>query len=230
MSFYVVWEGKEKGIFTTWGECKNSVEGFKGAKYKKFNAREEAEEAYYSVEEAKNKVGGFKIKAVFADGGVCGRNPSIIGGTIGWVAVTDGGSPAYTNGIELGGIGNKDLLVKSHSEFIPFENLPVTNNHTEMLALISALEAMEDGWSGYAVSDSKITLGRIFENWKCENLPLDYIRRFVEVKNRLGILVPIHIDGHATKLQLATGIGKRGNSVSKWNVMCDYLCNEAKKI
>ncbi len=44
--FYVVWEGRMTGIFDTWSECKASVEGHQGAKYKSFATREEAVEAF----------------------------------------------------------------------------------------------------------------------------------------------------------------------------------------
>lgn len=44
--FYVVWQGKETGIFTSWEECKDQVHGQIGAKYKSFKTRAEAEEAY----------------------------------------------------------------------------------------------------------------------------------------------------------------------------------------
>lgn len=44
--FYVVWEGREKGIFTDWNTCKKQVEKFAGAKYKSFKTRAEAEAAF----------------------------------------------------------------------------------------------------------------------------------------------------------------------------------------
>ncbi len=34
--YYVVWEGRARGIFDSWEECKEQVDNFKGAKYKKF--------------------------------------------------------------------------------------------------------------------------------------------------------------------------------------------------
>ena len=34
--FYVVWKGKKTGVFTSWDECKKSIDGFKGAEYKSF--------------------------------------------------------------------------------------------------------------------------------------------------------------------------------------------------
>ncbi|GMB09600.1 ribonuclease H1 domain-containing protein [Thermolongibacillus altinsuensis] len=44
--YYVVWEGKTKGIFSSWDECKQYVLGVAGAKYKSFSSKEEAEQAY----------------------------------------------------------------------------------------------------------------------------------------------------------------------------------------
>ena len=39
---YAVREGRQTGIFHTWGECEAQVKGFKGAKFKSFNTMEEA--------------------------------------------------------------------------------------------------------------------------------------------------------------------------------------------
>ena len=41
--FYAVKKGKVPGIYTTWDACKSMVHGFKGAVYKSFASREEAE-------------------------------------------------------------------------------------------------------------------------------------------------------------------------------------------
>jgi len=42
MPYYAVANGQTVGIFTNWNECKASVIGYKGAKYKKFETNEEA--------------------------------------------------------------------------------------------------------------------------------------------------------------------------------------------
>ena len=44
--FYVVWQGRETGIFTDWNSCKAQVEKFAGAKYKSFPTRDAAEQAF----------------------------------------------------------------------------------------------------------------------------------------------------------------------------------------
>jgi ribonuclease HI len=46
--FYVVWKGITPGIYDSWEGCKKQVEGFKGAAYKGFPNRTEAETAYQS--------------------------------------------------------------------------------------------------------------------------------------------------------------------------------------
>ncbi|NTW32994.1 MAG: hypothetical protein HGB12_10260 [Bacteroidetes bacterium] len=44
--FYVVWIGKNPGIYNNWDRCKKQVEGVEGAKYKGFPTRELAESAF----------------------------------------------------------------------------------------------------------------------------------------------------------------------------------------
>lgn len=172
----------------------------------------------------------FEVKAVFADGGCIGSNPSKKGGAVAWYAVSQGESPEYLNSFEKGGLGSKDILHSFNGFYLPcYKGLPVTNQHSEFMALLYGLEAMPENWSGYAVSDSKITLGRMFWNWKRNNLPEEYWQRFLKARARLGNIIPIHIDGHPTNAQLEAGKGKRGNPVSKWNRACDELCNEVKK-
>lgn len=46
--FYVVWAGRETGIFTDWSTCKRSIDKFAGARYKSFPTRAEAESAFGS--------------------------------------------------------------------------------------------------------------------------------------------------------------------------------------
>ena len=44
--FYVVWDGAEDGVFTSWEACQEAVSGYSNAKYKSFKNEEEAEEAF----------------------------------------------------------------------------------------------------------------------------------------------------------------------------------------
>lgn len=46
--FFVVWEGKEPGIYRSWEECKRQIHGFGGALYKGFATEAEARQAMLS--------------------------------------------------------------------------------------------------------------------------------------------------------------------------------------
>lgn len=46
--FFVVWEGKEPGIYRSWEECKRQIHGYGGAIYKGFATEAEAREAMAS--------------------------------------------------------------------------------------------------------------------------------------------------------------------------------------
>lgn len=155
------------------------------------------------------------IVALYCDGGVVGRNPSLLAGTWAWCAVNESGERI----IERGG-------------FVPSPpGRPVTNNHTEQIAIVLALEAMPDGWSGLVCSDSMIALGRVFMGWKTKNLPENIKQRATVAMSRLGNVEPQLLQGHPTKKDLASGIGaKRGFPVSIHNVWCDHECGRQAKI
>lgn len=44
--YYVVWKGLNPGVYDNWAECKMQVEGQDGAKYKSFETREAATDAF----------------------------------------------------------------------------------------------------------------------------------------------------------------------------------------
>jgi len=50
--FYVVWEGRQKGIFTDWDTCLQQIDKFAGARYKSFKTRAEAEAAFLAGSQA----------------------------------------------------------------------------------------------------------------------------------------------------------------------------------
>ena len=43
--FYVVWKGVTPGMYDSWTACQLQIKGYKGALYKSFDTREEAEKA-----------------------------------------------------------------------------------------------------------------------------------------------------------------------------------------
>ena len=155
------------------------------------------------------------IVALYCDGGVVGHNPSSIGGTWAWCAVDEEGNRV----IERGGV------------VVAPPNRPITNNHTEQIAITLALEAMPDGWEGTVYSDSQIGLGRVFKGWRTANLPRNISERSRAAVARLGAIKTVLLQGHPTKSDLAAGIGKkRGLPVSQHNVWCDKECNRQAEI
>jgi len=57
--YYVVWRGIKPGIYNSWNECKNQVEGFEGAQYKSFTDEDEAKRSfdgsYWEITQLKGK-------------------------------------------------------------------------------------------------------------------------------------------------------------------------------
>ena len=48
VKFYVVWKGRQPGIYRDWESCKKMVEGFDGASFKSSTSLAEAENAFVS--------------------------------------------------------------------------------------------------------------------------------------------------------------------------------------
>lgn len=46
--FYVVWKGVNPGVYTSWTDCQLQIKNYKGAMFKSFDTREEAEHALAS--------------------------------------------------------------------------------------------------------------------------------------------------------------------------------------
>jgi ribonuclease HI len=46
--YYVVWDGVNPGIYTSWTDCQLQIKGYKGAKYKSFDTEEDAQRAFSS--------------------------------------------------------------------------------------------------------------------------------------------------------------------------------------
>ncbi len=46
LKFYVVWDGHQKGVFSSWKECELSIKSYNGAKYKSYETEAEARKAF----------------------------------------------------------------------------------------------------------------------------------------------------------------------------------------
>lgn len=163
------------------------------------------------------------IVAVYADGGVifdraakeAGSMTSTIGGVWAWCHVNAKGIAL----VEQSGVLEPKGLVGG-----------ITNNYAEYVAALRAIEALPDGSHFTLYLDSKITLGRFCFDWAHEGIPNKLRLRKEAAMRRMGSVVPVLLDGHPTRAQLATGIGKRGNPVSLHNVWCDDACDRQKEL
>ena len=83
--FYVVWKGVNPGVYTSWTECQLQIKNYKGALFKSFDTREEAEQAlaspahhYFSREEKEKPATAlpenFNLNCLAVDA-ACSGNP-----------------------------------------------------------------------------------------------------------------------------------------------------------
>ena len=154
------------------------------------------------------------VVAIYADGGVVGANPSPVGGVWAWCAVNE-----------------HDERVVRRSGFTLRRGVrEVTNNNMELVALVLAVEALHEGWSGIICSDSRLALGTLFEGFNARKQPPNIVKRGMAAAARLSKVETMLLQGHPTKEDLITGIGARRNlPVSQHNVWCDQECNRVKK-
>lgn len=162
------------------------------------------------------------VHEIYADGGVIwdGKpGSSMIGGTFAWCHVNDAG----------------DRIIMDSGMVYPHQCLhgKVTNNVTELVACVRAIQAAPDGFVGTLFSDSENALGRFFRGWKMKNVPYWLGKEMAEQIKRISRgdidVNYILLDGHPTKWDMQRGIGKRGHPVSVHNAWCDDQCTVVAK-
>lgn len=127
--FYVVWDGATPGIYTSWNDCLLQTKGYENAKYKSFETREEAEQAFssspyaYIGKKAKTTISKPKafpeaiIENSLAVDAACSGNPG----------------PMEYRGVH----------VASRQEIFHFGPMRGTNNIGEFLALVHGLAILK---------------------------------------------------------------------------------------
>lgn len=170
----------------------------------------------YSLNEKRGWAKHRDVVVLYTDGGCVYKNPSPFGITWAWCGISrDGKMALYESGLIETNKTTYGLL---------------TNNQSEQIAIIRALEAMPDGWEGLLCSDSQIALGRTFRGYKTKNLPQNMVDRTREAVDRLGEVKYMLLQGHPQLVDLENGIGaKRNRPVSIFNVFCDELCSEESR-
>lgn len=150
--FYVVWKGRETGVFTSWDNCKAQTHGFDGAVFKSFPSRELAEKAFKS--ESQDFIG--KDKKVVSE--LSKEALALIGEPIEDAIAVDGAWNNNTGLVEYQGVYIKTNEVLFHIG--PLED--GTINMVEFLAIVHALALCKQWhWNVPIYSDSKVAMGWI---------------------------------------------------------------------
>lgn len=144
VKFYAVWSGREKGVFSSWDDCKKQVDGFEGAQYKSFESKTEAEVAlkknYYAVVNPKPSTSQLSIKQ---------PSPTIAAWAVDAAWNTKSGDMEY-QGVDL---QTRTLVFKKGPFF------DGTNNIGEFLAIVHALALLKKHNSDVPIfSDSKTAI------------------------------------------------------------------------
>ena len=158
--FYVVWNGRKKGIYTSWADCEAQVKGFESAQYKAFDSREAAKIAL------KGKYEDFKGKAQPVRKWLFTPNPPMLPSLS--VDAACSGSPGP---LEYRGVNTEtgEQVFRAG----PFPG--GTNNIGEFLAIVRGMEWLarnKHDWVIYSDSDTAVSWIRARKcNTKLARLP-----------------------------------------------------------
>jgi ribonuclease HI len=131
--YYAVIKGRNTGIFTSWNECEAQVKGFKGAIYKSYKTRAEAQAALGISSENINNSNTYILESICVDASCLG-NPG---------------------DVEYRGVSTKEKAEIFHSKIIPYG----TNNLGEFLTIVHGLAYLKKHDSSAPIySDSQTAI------------------------------------------------------------------------
>lgn len=147
--YYVVWEGYSIGIFDTWVECKKQIENYPSAKYKSFESRAEANNAFNAGYLAfiKNiNIEKHQLKA---------KQEQLISRLVADSICVDAACNVSSQVMEYRGVFLRNRKVLFHKG--PFEG--GSNNIGEFLAIVHAMAYMKKNKLNYPIyTDSKTAI------------------------------------------------------------------------
>ena len=160
--FYVVWKGRETGVFSSWEDCKAQTNGFDGAVFKSFESKALAEQAFH--DSSSHYIG--KNKKVVSS--LSKEALALIGEPIEDAIAVDGAWNTNTGVVEYQGVYLKTYEVLFHVG--PLDD--GTNNIVEFLAIVHALALSKQWhWKIPIYSDSRIALSWVNEKKARTNHP-----------------------------------------------------------
>ncbi len=151
LKFYVVWEGKTPGIYRTWAQCQEQIDGFHQAKYKSYNSLEEAEKVF---KQGWKKHWGATKKSTKAS--TASKKDDIDYNSIS----VDVGTQGNPGPIEYKGVDTK-------TEEILFQVGPIengTNNLGEFIAIVHALAYLNKRGSNKTIYTDSMTALKWIKN------------------------------------------------------------------
>lgn len=174
--FYVVWKGRQTGIFTTWVDCQAQTNGFEGAVFKSFESKSLAEKAFN--DSSYEYIG--KDKKIVSK--LSKEELLLIGSPIDDSIAVDGAWNNNTGIVEYQGINYKTKEVLFHIG--PLED--GTINMVEFLAIVHALALCKQlKWNVPIYSDSKIALSWIRDKKaRTNHLPSEKNKKLFEMLAR----------------------------------------------
>lgn len=147
--FYVVWEGREQGVFATWEQCEKQVVNFPNAKFKAYPSEAEARAAFRSPAPSYSSKKSSSPKSISA-------HKLSIAPYIRQSIAVDGAWNTKTGLVEYQGVklDTKEVLFLVG----PYED--GTNNIAEFLAIVHAISlCKKNGWNDMPIySDSKTAI------------------------------------------------------------------------
>lgn len=150
--YYVVWEGKAPGIYTSWNDCKAQVDGYNNARYKSYESLQEAEAA---LKAGANKNWG-RGKAASAKGKPASGGSAAGAGEIDYDSISvDVGTRGNPGPVEYKGVDTRTGEILFYVG--PIEN--GTNNLGEFIAIVHGLAYLQKlGSTKTIYTDSRTAL------------------------------------------------------------------------
>ena len=171
--YYVVWQGIQPGIYDSWAECEKQIKGVAGAKFKSYESRTLAEQAFRigpdlaaSVVEKQTK--GESILAVDGNGMTVVR-PEVQGPKPILDAIAVDAACSGNPGV----MEYQGVYVASRTQLFHFKVPVGTNNIGEFLAIVHGLAYLKkNNLQQPLYTDSKTALGWIRAKQCRTKLPL----------------------------------------------------------
>lgn len=200
--FYAVYKGKKTGIFSSWNECKQSVDKYPNAIYKKFKTLEKAKLFMENgTQNSKKEEKKSEPCLIF--------NPNTI------KVYTDGSCIRNINSKHYGGFGIYFGEKDNRNVTEPYIDKEVTNNRAELHAIQTAIKILNAEISNNKeiriYTDSEYSLKSCtiwYKNWKKNNWKnkddsprknIDYIKPISELLEKYPNIKLIHIKAHTGK-------------------------------